>query len=195
MALIPDYTPNGDKKIDKIIISVLKDLSLKEQKLVNKSLKYQRENDGQLFFGVDNIKQLAYVGNGDTKYWYRCMTKEHFLHLLTKDSMDFSGETDYGGLACNYNYSAGTTYFGNNKPGRYIVEYEFPTTLNEFLKEAGSVLKVEDLEKRGKGEGGKAWSIGFGKAGNCSEVKDYFNKELESRGVIWRLVTCRYPKP
>jgi len=196
MKILSYYPKTGDAKRDQMICKILETLDAREQRLItSKRIKYLRENDDDVFFGVHDIKQESYVGSTDSKYWYRCMSRDQFLHLLSKDSMDFTAEKDYGGVACNYSYSADPKYFGAKKSGRYIVEFEFPNTLSDFLSQVGKQRGIANLEKRGKGEGGRAWSLGFATSGNCHEAMNDFNNGLEKNIIGWRLVQCRYPKP
>jgi hypothetical protein len=113
--------------------------------------------------------------------------------------VNVEGEKDYGGIAPYFGYVSKPEYFGNEKHGTHIVEFELGCKGKELCKQ------IEEREKEKKGKKFKSMdlkpengtmSIGLGPAGYYwGTAGEVFNEMLVNGDITWKLVKFRIANP
>jgi hypothetical protein len=189
------------KEYDKALrIALLPLLGAHERALINRRLLTKvRHSARMVFFETDWIHQKYFIEYQEARFWYRTMTREHFNYLVNTNMVNVNGENDYGGIAPTFKYCEHPKYFGNEKSGTHIVEFELYCTGEELCKE----IQERDKESTGKkfalshpkSEGGIT-SIGLGPKGYYKGTAGkYFNEKLLSGAIKWKLAKFRIANP
>lgn len=125
--------------------------------------------------------------NEQSKFWYRAMTRDQFLHLLKTDQVEVGHS--YRGITDSKSYAQ--SYMTNDLVNTHLVEFrlydinlydEFTT---DVKKKGLSDLNKVQFEKVEEG----AVSFGLGPTGHYTgKAGTYFNNLINTRGVMWNLV-------
>jgi hypothetical protein len=187
----------GESKYDEKLIAKLSGSFCNHERnlVTDKKLKKVRHNKNDVFFKADWIHQVEYKEYPDAYYWYRCMKREDFLHIVIHNQMKIDRANDYLGIAPNFEYV--TNYF-NKTGGSHIVEFKMNVHGRDFCEAAFELEKGEKgkraVKQTPKAEGGG--SIGLGPAGTYAGIAGkLFNSRLQTREITWQLVNFRVANP
>ena len=185
------------KKYDEKLIDKLssKLCNHERNQITDKKLLKERHSKTDVFFKAELIHQENYKEYKDAYYWYRCMSREDYIYIVTNSEVVINRAKDYGGIAPNFEYAE--TYF-TKSGGSHIIEFKMNMNGEDFLEavyELEAAKKGKKASKQDpKAEGGG--SIGLGPAGTyAGTAGELFNKKLKNREFTWRLVNFRVENP
>jgi hypothetical protein len=163
-----------------------------EKALIEKhKLQYEHHNANSIYLTAPAEQEGRTLAE-DSNYWYRTMGQGEFDQLKKKGEMP--PNDSFGGIATNRRYPT-DKYMGNDKDGKYTVEFKSPG-LAQKMKEEGKI------EPKGEGDGG---TFGLGEKGtnpptsggkdlrNSLDIFNEYTNTTNSKVVDLKLDNRGYP--